>query len=65
MCLQRVGICLCEFGAKFMHWHNTITRQAHQVRPNPSVKASPNSCACKPHRGQIVHRPLRGLHAPL
>jgi hypothetical protein len=37
----------------------------HRARPNPSVKASPNSCACKPRMGQNVHRPLRGLHAPL
>ena len=34
-------------------------------RPNPSVKASPNSYACKPRNGQSYHRPLRGLHAPL
>ena len=34
-------------------------------RPNRSVKASPNSYACKARLGQIHHRPCRALHAPL
>ena len=30
--------------------------------PNPSVKASPNSCACKPRAGpKCHHRPCAGL----
>ncbi|EHR70731.1 hypothetical protein BurJ1DRAFT_1878 [Burkholderiales bacterium JOSHI_001] len=33
--------------------------------PNPSVKASPNSCARKARLGQSYHRPCRALRAPL
>ncbi|EHR70699.1 hypothetical protein BurJ1DRAFT_1841 [Burkholderiales bacterium JOSHI_001] len=39
--------------------------QAAKAAPNPSVKASPNSCACKARNGQSYHRPSRALHAPL
>ena len=38
---------------------------AQRARPNPSVKASPNSCARKARLGQIYHRPCRALRAPL
>ena len=38
----------------------------HQTAlPNPSVKASPNSCACKARHGHVYHRPCRALHTPL
>ena len=33
--------------------------------PNPSVKASPNSCARKARLGQTYHLPIRALRAPL
>ena len=36
-----------------------------KVVPNPSVKASPNSCARKARLGQNIHRPSRALRAPL
>ena len=40
-------------------------QQLARVRPNPSVKASPNSCARKARLGQSYYRPCRALRAPL